>query len=339
MFFRAFSLGFQHTAARRRLHDRHAAHRRRQRFNTQPPEGGCLKRVIAIHSKARFNTQPPEGGCQYFGFFETCFCQFQHTAARRRLRFVPVRFLLQFCVSTHSRPKAAAYVRYSNFVSAAKFQHTAARRRLPWAYTELPEIEKVSTHSRPKAAAPLPCCRPCSTAFQHTAARRRLRPMFAHKALFYRVSTHSRPKAAAPSVFGQNYPRKFQHTAARRRLLPPFLTARRKVEFQHTAARRRLQYTCDMALRDWIVSTHSRPKAAAALLQPYPAGGARFNTQPPEGGCSAVAQNIDSLPKVSTHSRPKAAAYGRQRILRPNQSFNTQPPEGGCLWKTKDITP
>ena len=100
------------------------------------------------------------------------------------------------------------------------------------------------------------------SAFQHTAARRRL------------VSQ------TAPVINAEG----FQHTAARRRLaifhhkndlcrrfntqppeggwskmaniLPAFLM------FQHTAARRRLEITRVDLAHDFLVSTHSRPKAA-----------------------------------------------------------------------------
>ena len=33
------------------------------RFNTQPPEGGCIVRFRRATSPVSFNTQPPEGGC------------------------------------------------------------------------------------------------------------------------------------------------------------------------------------------------------------------------------------------------------------------------------------
>ena len=34
------------------------------RFNTQPPEGGCILRLVFQVVGTCFNTQPPEGGCQ-----------------------------------------------------------------------------------------------------------------------------------------------------------------------------------------------------------------------------------------------------------------------------------
>ena len=96
---------FQHTAARRRLqferlvslpvyvstHSRPKAAERSGlcrfvpfSFNTQPPEGGCNRRVGNYLKSESFNTQPPEGGCRLSGLLP------RPTA-----------------VSTHSRPKAA----------------------------------------------------------------------------------------------------------------------------------------------------------------------------------------------------------------------------------------
>ena len=57
-------------------------------------------------------------------------------------------------------------------------------------------------------------------------------------------------------------------------------------QFQHTAARRRLPYKPKTVIVPDVVSTHSRPKAAAL----------------------DVVNVISNLLGVSTHSRPKAAA-------------------------------
>ena len=54
--------GFQHTAARRRLDLIKKAVVIYAGFNTQPPEGGWLKRGDNVCFWAGFNTQPPEGG-------------------------------------------------------------------------------------------------------------------------------------------------------------------------------------------------------------------------------------------------------------------------------------
>ena len=144
--------------------------------------------------------------------------------------------------------------------------------------------------------------------------------------------------------------------------------------FQHTAARRRLEAIQDRQCRpvcfntqppeggwlafiisqvlNYLVSTHSRPKAAGYggqhrrlatggfNTQP-PEGGwgfkhfgfsfpCCFNTQPPEGGWPQNKPLLISL-YVSTHSRPKAAGYKTQRQRNLFVCFNTQPPEGGWL--------
>ena len=147
--------------------------------------------------------------------------------------------------------------------------------------------------------------------------------------------------------------------------------------FQHTAARRRLEAIQDRQCRpvcfntqppeggwlafiisqvlNYLVSTHSRPKAAGYggqhrrlatggfNTQP-PEGGwgfkhfgfsfpCCFNTQPPEGGWPQNKPLLISL-YVSTHSRPKAAGYKTQRQRNLFVCFNTQPPEGGWFWKS-----
>ena len=85
----AFTLLFQHTAARRRLVRSEERDTSRQTgFNTQPPEGGWVE-----YSTELINT--PE---------------FQHTAARRRLGRHFDRSCDGYRVSTHSRPKAAGVI-------------------------------------------------------------------------------------------------------------------------------------------------------------------------------------------------------------------------------------
>ena len=97
---------FQHTAARRRLGFQTTLSGRAARFNTQPPEGGCIRVSCFNRCDCRFNTQPPEGGW----------------AMAALMTDNP-------SVSTHSRPKAAEILEL--LVEIIKeFQHTAARRRL-----------------------------------------------------------------------------------------------------------------------------------------------------------------------------------------------------------------
>ena len=142
--------------------------------------------------------------------------------------------------------------------------------------------------------------------FQYTAARRRLGP---------RVTTvpgetcfNTQPPEGGWTAFRIDYPYlfsfntqppeggwvgvallavyvlMFQHTAARRRLVLIGVGDGDRYEFQHTAARRRLEPARSEKVSSWMVSTHSRPKAAG---------------------------DIRGLPltlvPVSTHSRPKAA--------------------------------
>ena len=101
---------FQHTAARRRLRRKMPFADSKSSFNTQPPEGGCLLILIVIKRRERFNTQPPEGGCNWHSFSFDSISPFQHTAARRRLHCGFIVAIHSYIVSTHSRPKAAAYL-------------------------------------------------------------------------------------------------------------------------------------------------------------------------------------------------------------------------------------
>ena len=166
---------FQHTAARRRLlFQPLCRHNLLCCFNTQPPEGGCIKFCFASSSLKCFNTQPPEGGCRLSNDNGVIYIMFQHTAARRRLLInggaIKIGSLFQHTAARRRlhRSSRCKFVYWW-------FQHTAARRRLH-AFIDLDHTDKhVSTHSRPKAAA-----NSASRPIKLTA-----------------VSTHSRPKAAA----------------------------------------------------------------------------------------------------------------------------------------------
>ena len=74
----------------------------KQRFNTQPPEGGCYCPLYPERLTLCFNTQPPEGGCRY-----------------------PFHRAYSLFVSTHSRLKAAEVNGFTT-LSQSGFQHTAA---------------------------------------------------------------------------------------------------------------------------------------------------------------------------------------------------------------------
>ena len=98
---------FQHTAARRRLLMCHCIYSKQINcFNTQPRGGGCL--VLSICGSLFWVSTHSRAEAAALWFFVQIFsAQFQHTAARRRLRCVPIIIRLK-----------------------RLFQHTAARRRL-----------------------------------------------------------------------------------------------------------------------------------------------------------------------------------------------------------------
>ena len=142
--------------------------------HSRPKAAALFEEIVSFYHTS-FNTQPPEGGCLLHHQFRVHHSQFQHTAARRRLR-------------AHLQIKLVLL----------KFQHTAARRRLLAVFPNSSPPLGVSTHSRPKAAAVvLGSFKPRQWSFntqppeggcismigivtdglefQHTAARRRLR--------------------------------------------------------------------------------------------------------------------------------------------------------------------
>ena len=188
--------------------------------------------------------------------------------------------------SFNSQPPEGGCVFLSIIISAyALFQLTAARRRLQpdralgsgcqRFNSQPPEggcvfrvdanpPQQVSTHSRPKAAAPRQLELVDVGVFQLTAARRRLQN-----------------DRGAPS-----FVKRFQLTAARRRLLASFASPINAGAFQLTAARRRLPAYGWVRALTFDVSTHSRPKAAAHCTHTRIPCCLRFNSQPPEGGCS-----------------------------------------------------
>ena len=128
----------------------------------------------------------------------------------------------------------------------------------------LPKPQTVSTHSRAKAAASV---------------------LKAESRLLY-VSTHSRAKAAAIKLsWHYQVLKPFQHTVARRRLRICCVMCALKPKFQHTVARRRLLKYFHDSIVLYVVSTHSRAKAAAKPLLQHHLLSCSFNTQSREGGC------------------------------------------------------
>ena len=99
---------FQHTAARRRRRVQGSACAvGRSGFNTQPPEGGCIRLLLFAFFASSFNTQPPEGGCASYLRPATGRWCFNTQPPEGGCRS-PARTTEPQEVSTHSRPKAAA---------------------------------------------------------------------------------------------------------------------------------------------------------------------------------------------------------------------------------------
>ena len=132
--------------------------------------------------------------------------------------------------------------------------------------------------------------------FQHTAARRRL------------------PKGKKRKMTKKA----FQHTAARRRLLVrrPHLPCH--FWFQHTAARRRLLAIFRGVFFNFLVSTHSRAKAAACFQRFQRLIHPSFNTQPREGGCVYDAQStIDDALFQHTAARRRLRTQPALKSINP----------------------
>ena len=120
----------------------------------------------------------------------------------------------------------------------------------------------------------------------------------------------------------------FQHTAARRRLDAYALKVLRERLFQHTAARRRLVFVRFLCVSGFVVSTHSRPKAAGITNEAGVSIYNSFNTQPPEGGWIFSFRLRLYLSGFNT--QPPEGGWNKFRyLLVPGAGFNTQPPEGG----------
>ena len=133
--------------------------------------------------------------------------------------------------------------------------------------------------------------------FQHTAARRRLRPKSSNYRFDY-VSFNTQPPEGGCLSKWNWLPCQF-------------------VGFNTQPPEGGCFKNLKLLFLVLVVSTHSRPKAAALeslTIQTIHAG---FNTQPPEGGCGF------------NFSKPFVRL-----------SFNTQPPEGGCSLhkKTRKIS-
>ena len=100
--------------------------------------------------------------------------------------------------------------------------------------------------------------------------------------------------------------------------------------FQHTAARRRLVVLTAQNNWQWMVSTHSRPKAAGCAFSPCRIRSCRFQHT---AARRRLAPDLSfSFTRWSFNTQPPEGGWrGQRRFERRLYGFNTQPPEGGWL--------
>ena len=154
------------------------------------------------------------------------------------------------------------------------------------------------------------------------------------------VSTHSRPKAAG--YFGHQTDsdlRRFNSQPPEGGWLAniylPFVDKR----FQLTAARRRLAINTSILSYNFMVSTHSRPKAAGQspkqLDWPRPVS---THSRPKAAGL--MLSTVCDCKPVSTHSRPKAAGRGLMReSCGIGVSTHSRPKAAGCPHRPRPHIP
>ena len=235
---------FQHTAARRRLpphpHGRppnllfqHTAARRRLPCN-QRGYGGTDS----------FNTQPPEGGCGKRAMKN----QRQKSFNTQPPEGGCSPFCGRRCAGTSFNtqpPEGGCATGQAERLATNCFNTQPPEGGCELYKALIRANVSVSTHSRPKAAA-------------------RLSSMWK---LVVFVSTHSRPKAAACLLrFQSILSRRFNTQPPEGGCEPRYKEGIKGVWFQHTAARRRLRHLPPATYDKSLVSTHSRPKAAAMHL-------------------------------------------------------------------------
>ena len=176
----------------------------------------------------------------------------------------------------------------------------------------------------------LPTLQRIYNAFQHTAARRRL-PRPQERVSIYACFNTQPPEGGCTGKTPKQRSKRCFNTQPPEGGCPTLrLMGQGLVRFQHTAARRRLPANggTDYAIK--MVSTHSRPKAAARRPNRIAFKHDRFNTQPPEGGCmSFFVVIVFYLVFQHTAARRRLPA-ATQGFLHYIACFNTQPPEGGC---------
>ena len=189
------------------------------------------------------------------------------------------------------------------------FQHTAARRRLVskllrsvrlWSFQHTAARRRLGLGRTPCGLQPV--------RFQHTAARRRLEHLERNRPILHCFNTQ-------PPEGGWLYEFRLIAVLGRFNTQPPeggWIKGRLLIAYLYSFNTQPPEggWAKHLAtpMQHYLVSTHSRPKAAGGSQRHGRIAIASFNTQPPEGGWA-----------LST--RPRL----------PPKSFNTQPPEGGWV--------
>ena len=219
--YRHYTAGFQHTATRRWLLPEFVRTTDTLHVSTHShPKVAANKYLTEVSPTKRFNTQPPEGGC-ISNLYKLN--ELKKVSTHSHPKVATPRYTVindEIDVSTHSHPKVAAARSAAEIINIGGFQHTATRRWLLNGFVYASCYGCVSTHSHPKVAAHRGRKHKNHQAtFQHTATRRwlpgALRCMQSFAPSFNTqppeggctiaqsfnwavdVSTHSHPKVAA----------------------------------------------------------------------------------------------------------------------------------------------
>ena len=192
-----------------------------KRFNTQPPEGGCISNLYKLNELKKVSTHshPKVAAPRYTVINDEIDVSthshpkvaaarsaaeiiniggFQHTATRRWLLNGFVYASCYGCVSTHSHPKVAAHRGRKHKNHQATFQHTATRRWLPGALRCMQSFAPSFNTQPPEGGCTIAqsfnWAVDVSTHSHPKVAAARLPPRLMYSVA---VSTHSHPKVAA----------------------------------------------------------------------------------------------------------------------------------------------
>ena len=172
----SITVKFQHTAARRRLHNASIQQKINVGFQHTAARRRLRDYVPTRHARDGVSTHSRTKAAASFVFAITnAFLPFQHTAARRRLLLGYLNLCMCACCFNTQPHEGGCDSHIVGISYQQVFQHTAARRRLLDRILSNRIGDGVSTHSRTKAAAVI----------------------FNDLIIMTNVSTHSRTKAAA----------------------------------------------------------------------------------------------------------------------------------------------